>query len=388
MMTALNGPAKTPFLYLAGAGLIMAIALATSKKAHNVIKTSVDLSRQNEGDEMFGNSKIARVLVRASNNAGRFFSDAIPDKVKAWVAKRFDTREIHLEHGAAFDEVRATVSLVIASLLIALGTSLTLPLSTTYVTFMVAMGTSLADKAWGRESAVYRVTGVVSVIGGWFVTAAAAFSICFVLTLIHYYGGFVGVGLMVALATYILIRTNIRYRRRKEDEQKDKIFNGDDAVHRQGRDPETVAGACHEKPGGFHELRQYDLHSNHGRIHQGKSGHAAPREGIDDPQAGELENLRRKELIGLRKLDPSVAMEKNTWFHLGRNSARYSVLHAKNRGRLRGTGRQQFLDPLPGANQGVHSAPRHRPFPHPPCRKILERDAYEEVEEVHREEPS
>ncbi|MDI9551375.1 MAG: inorganic phosphate transporter [Bacteroidales bacterium] len=387
MMTALNGPAKTPFLYLAGAGLIMAIALATSKKAHNVIKTSVDLSRQNEGDEMFGNSKIARVLVRASNNAGRFFSDAIPDKVKAWVAKRFDTREIHLEHGAAFDEVRATVSLVIASLLIALGTSLTLPLSTTYVTFMVAMGTSLADKAWGRESAVYRVTGVVSVIGGWFVTAAAAFSICFVLTLIHYYGGFVGVGLMVALATYILIRTNIRYRRRKEDEQKDKIFNemmlstDKDEILKllQEHVTKSQADFMNYVNTTFIQITDGFIKENLGMLHRAKESMIRKR--------GELKNLRRKELIGLRKLDPSVAMEKNTWFHLGRNSCE-DILYCMRRiedaceeqvdNNFSTLSQEQIKEFIPLRDTVLFLTRR--------AEKILERDAYEEVEEVRREE--
>lgn len=386
MMTALNGPAKTPFLYLAGAGLVMVIALTTSKKAQNVIKTSVDLSRQNEGEEMFGSSKIARVLVRASNNAGHFFSDAIPDKVKAWVAKRFDTSEIHLENGAAFDEVRATVSLVIASLLIALGTSLKLPLSTTYVTFMVAMGTSLADKAWGRESAVYRVTGVVSVIGGWFVTAGAAFSICFVVALINYFGGFIGVGLMVALATYILIRTNIRYRKRKEEEESDTIFNemmrstDKDEILKlmQKHVTQSQADFMNYVNTTYAQITDGFIKENLSMLVRAKETMIRKR--------GELKNSRRKEMIGFRKVDPSVAMEKNTWFHLGRNSCE-EILYCLRRiedpceeqvdNNFQTLSQEQVKEFIPLRDTVLFLIRR--------TEKILERDSYEEVEEVRRE---
>ena len=219
MMSSLEGPAKSPMIFLVAAGAVMVFSLATSKKAHNVIKTSVDLSRQSEGDEMFGSSKIARVLVRFSNNTANFFQDVVPDNVKAWCEKRFNTDEARLPEGAAFDEVRATVNLVVAGLLIALGTSLKLPLSTTYVTFMVAMGSSLADRAWGRESAVYRVTGVVSVIGGWFITAGAAFILCFLVAMLMHVGGFVAACIMMALAIFLLIRSNIRYKKKAEEEK-------------------------------------------------------------------------------------------------------------------------------------------------------------------------
>ena len=176
LMTSLNGPAKTPFIYLLIAGIIMVVALFTSKKAHNVIKTSVDLSRQDEGEEMFGSSAVARSIVRSTMTASQNIAKVIPNSVKVWADKRFCKDVMVMENGAAFDLVRASVNLVLAGLLIALGTSLKLPLSTTYVTFMVAMGTSLADRAWGRETAVYRITGVLSVIGGWFITAGAAFT--------------------------------------------------------------------------------------------------------------------------------------------------------------------------------------------------------------------
>ena len=219
LMTSLLGPAKTPWYFLFGSGAVMVIALATSKKAHNVIKTSVDLSRQDEGEENFGSTPIARTLVRFSLTMANGISKIVPEGTKRWMDSRFRKDEAILADGAAFDLVRASVNLVLAGLLIALGTSLKLPLSTTYVTFMVAMGTSLADRAWGRDSAVFRITGVLSVIGGWFITAGAAFTICFFVALIIYYGGTAAIVLLIALAVFMLIRSQVMYKKRKEKEK-------------------------------------------------------------------------------------------------------------------------------------------------------------------------
>lgn len=219
LMTSLLGPAKTPWYFLFGSGAVMVIALATSKKAHNVIKTSVDLSRQDEGEENFGSTPIARTLVRFSLTLANGISKITPEGAKRWMDTRFRKDEAILADGAAFDLVRASVNLVLAGLLIALGTSLKLPLSTTYVTFMVAMGTSLADRAWGRDSAVFRITGVLSVIGGWFITAGAAFTICFFVALVIYYGGTTAIVVLIALAVFMLIRSQVMYKKRKEKEK-------------------------------------------------------------------------------------------------------------------------------------------------------------------------
>ena len=224
LMGALNEPAKTPFIFLFLSGVIMVISLITSKKAQNVIKTSVDLSRQDDGNEMFGSSAIARSLVRSMTTLGNNISKIIPEKVKVWLDSRFNKDEAILANGAAFDLVRASVNLVLAGLLIALGTSLKLPLSTTYVAFMVAMGSSLADRAWGRESAVFRVTGVLSVIGGWFITAGAAFIICFFVTMIMYFGGMTAMVIMIGVAAFILIRSNNKYRKKMKSEKQDDVF--------------------------------------------------------------------------------------------------------------------------------------------------------------------
>ena len=178
MMDSLMASAKTPVVFLIAAGLVMVYALATSKKAQNVIKTSVDLARQEEGDEMFGSSGLARLIVRRATNFNDFMVRNIPAGMRNWINSRFNKDDVILENGAAFDMVRASVNLVLSGLLIIIGTTMKLPLSTTYVTFIVAMGTSLADRAWSRESAVYRITGVLSVIGGWFITAFTAFTMC------------------------------------------------------------------------------------------------------------------------------------------------------------------------------------------------------------------
>ena len=213
LMTSLLGPAKTPWYFLIGAGAIMVYALCTSKKAHAVIKTSVDLSRQDEGEETFGSTPIARTIVRFSMTLANGISRITPDSTKKWLDTRFRKDEAIIADGGA------SVNLVLAGLLIALGTSLKLPLSTTYVTFMVAMGTSLADRAWGRDSAVYRITGVLSVIGGWFITAGAAFTICFFVALVLHFGGNISIIALIALAAFILIRSQVMYKKRKAKEQ-------------------------------------------------------------------------------------------------------------------------------------------------------------------------
>ena len=235
LMTSLLDSASTPSIFLIGSGIIMVVALLTSKKAHNVIKTSLDLSRQEAGEESFGTSPIARKLVRMTTNTSSFIVNNIPPKARTWLNARFDKDEVILEHGAAFDLIRASVNLVLASLLIALGTSLKLPLSTTYVTFMVAMGTSLADRAWGRDSAVYRITGVISVIGGWFLTAGAAFLICFTVTMIVYFGGSIAIILLGALAAYMLTHSQISYNKKTKTRKKQLAGTTDGRQQRQAR---------------------------------------------------------------------------------------------------------------------------------------------------------
>ncbi|MDD4637898.1 MAG: inorganic phosphate transporter, partial [Bacteroidales bacterium] len=219
LMTSLNDSANTPWFFLVGAGMIMVVTLVRSKKAQAVVKTSVDLSRQDEGEESFGSTPMARSLVRVGLLFSGNVNKIVPESAKQWIETRFRKEDAILANGAAFDLVRASVNLVLAGSLIALGTSLKLPLSTTYVTFMVAMGTSLADRAWSRDSAVYRITGVLSVIGGWFITAGAAFTFCMILTAVIYYGGAAAIFVMLSVALFMLVRSQIIYKKKNQKEK-------------------------------------------------------------------------------------------------------------------------------------------------------------------------
>ena len=320
MMDSLNGPAHTPVLFLIAAGLIMVISLATSKKAFNVVKTSVDLARQDAGDEMFGSSKMARVLVRFSTNTASALSELVPNGVKRWFAKRFDNENVVLPQSAAFDEIRATVNLVVSSLLIALGTSLTLPLSTTYVTFMVAMGSSLADKAWGRESAVFRITGVISVIGGWFITAGAAFILCFLVALAMSLGGLTMASILIALSIVLLVRSNIKYKKKQAEEKGDVLFN---QMITSEDNAETLRLLTQHIRQGQSQFLDF-VNVNYLNVTEGFISEDLSRlqkaESAMRKERQELKQRRRKEMLGLRRIDPGVAIEKSTWFHLGVNS--------------------------------------------------------------------
>lgn len=215
LMGVLCGSEKSLWWILSLAGVVMALSLALSKKAKNVINTSVSLASQTSSEELFGTSPIARACVRYADSASTAVMNVVPRNLRAFLKGRFNTRKLHLEKSdAAFDLLRAAVNLMLASILISVGTSLKLPLSTTYVTFMVAMGTSLADKAWGRETAVYRITGVFSVIGGWFFTAFAAFVSAFIVTGAIFYGGVPVMFLLFALVVVFIIHSTIRFNKK------------------------------------------------------------------------------------------------------------------------------------------------------------------------------
>ena len=224
LMSGLAGKVPTPTLLLLLAGIVMVATLWFSAKARSVIKTSLDLGRQNDGYERFTSYAASRSLVRTFSKVATSINNALPDNLKQGVIKRFDERpfikkQAHLGFEApAFDMIRAATTLVVASILISIGTALKLPLSTTYVTFMVFMGTSLADGAWGRESAVYRVSGVLSVVGGWFFTAFSAFSVAFVLAIIFYFGGAYSVLPVLIVATVVIFRTH-KYHDERVEEQ-------------------------------------------------------------------------------------------------------------------------------------------------------------------------
>ncbi len=226
-MAVLAQKVHTPTLYLLIAGLIMIITLWLSKKARSVTKTSIDLSKQDVGRERFEASPFSRFIVRQSIKVSNTLKYITPETIQKSINKRFEVPKKENDDNTSFDLIRASVNLVVASILISLATSLKLPLSTTYVTFMVAMGTSLADGAWGRESAVYRVNGVITVISGWFFTAFIAFSVAFLVALTIYYIGFIMVPIYLILSVFVLIKSRSVHKQRTEDE--DDIFVGNGA---------------------------------------------------------------------------------------------------------------------------------------------------------------
>jgi phosphate/sulfate permease len=219
-MSILAGKVKTPTYMLFIAGLIMIATLYFSKKARTVIKTSVDLSRQSEGDERFGTSALSRAIVKGGVQLSETVNQWVPKRVSDYIAKQLEpapeNESIALHERPAFDKLRAATNLIVASVLISIGTSYKLPLSTTYVTVMVAMGSSLAASAWGRESAVYRVSGVMAVIGGWFVTAFVAFTISFVIARLIVWGEIFAIAGLIALAAFLVIRTHYVFRKKEK----------------------------------------------------------------------------------------------------------------------------------------------------------------------------
>lgn len=221
-MQGLTAAVKTPTLLLLLSGGIMVITLWFSSKAKSVVKTSVDLARQDEGDERFEPNFLSRQIVKLSVGAFESFSVLLPASVKKHIDKRFEVPYTYVPKSKvqdmpAFDLVRAAVNLMVASVLISIATSMKLPLSTTYVTFMVAMGTSLADRAWGAESAVYRVAGVLNVIGGWFFTAFSAFTAAAIIAYILHLGGFVALIVLLLIAATLLIRNYIAHNKKTKE---------------------------------------------------------------------------------------------------------------------------------------------------------------------------
>ena len=228
MMGVLGKKVPTPMIFLIGAGTIMVLTLWTSSKAKKVAKTALDLSAQGDKDEKFQPNPVSRALVKAAMGINKGFTIILPKSTIQWIDSRFRTPAIVVKKDMPeFDLVRASVNLLVAAILISIATSMKLPLSTTYVTFMVAMGASLADRAWGRESAVYRIAGVISVIAGWFMTALFAFVIAFTLAILIYKFGFYLALAMFVGELYMLYRSQKKHKQEIADE-KEEIFDFDE----------------------------------------------------------------------------------------------------------------------------------------------------------------
>lgn len=319
VMTSLMESAKTPVYFLIGAGAVMVFALCTSKKARKVLQTSINLSsQQNDENDMFGSSPLARNVVRVTTNLVNAVSKKTPQSVKDWMNERF--RPLEEREDTAFDLVRASVNLVLAGLLIAVGTSMKLPLSTTYVTFMVGMGSSLADRAWGRESAVYRVTGVVSVIGGWFITAGAAFILAALVATIMYYGGLPAMFIMIAIVIYILIHSHISYNKKqkgdKEDNKMQVIMTSQDTnevwdmlkLHTAETLSHTLSFSAETYKRMFEAFSKDDPRPLKGSLSKI----------IDEKNL--MKKMRRAETRGMQRIEQPLAFERSTWYHLCTNS--------------------------------------------------------------------
>ena len=216
-MGQLHEPVVAGWYWLLGAGVVMVLALWFSKESRTVTETEVNLARKGDGVERFASSALSRSIVHGAMNISKALHKHTPEKVKTFIDKRFDHHPI--ENDASFDLIRASVNLTLGALLISLGTSLKLPLSTTYVTFMVAMGSSLADRAWGRESAVYRINGVLTVIAGWLLTALIAFTAAFLVAMFLMWGGKIAIVVMLALVVFLLYRSGKLHAKRKAREE-------------------------------------------------------------------------------------------------------------------------------------------------------------------------
>ena len=319
LMGSLLEPAHTPMIFLILSGATMVFALATSRKARNVINTEVNLTNQNESEASFGTSATGRRLVQIANSFATWLEKVTPLRVRNWIDSRFNKDEAILVKGAAFDQMRAAVNLVVSSLLIALGTSLKLPLSTTFVTFTVAMGTSLMDRAWDRESAVGRVTGMMSVMGGWLLTAVIAFAVCFAIALVMYYGSFIAMILLSLLALFIIIRSNIQFNRKSHEKEKNKtVFE-----QMMSAEPEQVwtllKGQIKDNT-----VKELDYVSNYYTtfIDCFENENLKCLRRNYNTLHGEIEgykSVRRKEILALKRTDPAVSMQAGTWFHLESN---------------------------------------------------------------------
>lgn len=325
-MTMLSSASTNPLFvsmkpwFLIGAGVIMATAISLSKKARKVIYTNNSLAAQKQTEEVFSSSKLARTLVRGVLNFNSTMSAFIPKSFNRWVDSRFNSKETTLPEGATFDLVRASVNLVLAGFLIVVGTSLQLPLSTTYVAFMVGMGTSLADRAWGRETAVYRITGVITVIGGWFVTAGAAFMLSFLIATLNHWGGVIGMVVVMLIIIAVLIRNNKAFKKKEESEDIDVLFR------------QLVKST--DKTETWHLLEEHVVQSQVEFLRVIRSVFNNTTQGVMDENIRQLrqavndinaekrkwKRYRSKEVVGMRRIDYLMAVEKNTWFHLASNN--------------------------------------------------------------------
>lgn len=229
LMGDLAKPAQANIWFLVASGVVMILTLFFSRSAMRVAETQLNLSSQNDEEERFGSSPASRSLVRTALALNSFYKRIMPVSLLERINKRFTPLSEEERGSASYDHIRAVVNLTAASVLICLGTSFQLPLSTTYVVFMVAMGSSLADRAWGRDSAVYRITGVMVVISGWFLTAIVGFSLSFLIGLFLMWGDWIAFVVVLILCGYALCHNLIFKSKKKEEEEVERLQIKEDA---------------------------------------------------------------------------------------------------------------------------------------------------------------
>ena len=305
-MEVLSSKVPTPNLLLFLAGMVMVVTLWISSKAKKVTKTEIDLARQRDTKERFQPNFISRVLVRFSYNVANYTSLIVPKKLRDKINAQFEVPVVEMSSNKAvelpaFDMIRASVNMMVAAILISIATSFKLPLSTTYVTFMVAMGTSLSDRAWGSESAVYRVAGVLNVIGGWFFTAFIAFTAAGIIAFLIHLGGPTAIAILIFAALLILVRNYVSHRKEMEEEK------NSDALTR--AESKSIQGVIDESSGNMSKaskkIKKIYSQSIHGLAKGDLSGLKKNKKAVSK-YSEEIEDLRNDLFYFIKNLDEST----------------------------------------------------------------------------------
>lgn len=306
-MDFLGKKVPTPTLFLFLSGLIMVLTLWFSSKAKAVVKTSLDLSSQGDTRERFQPNFLSRGFVQLAMGMGKLTTYILPASLQAKIDKQFEKPYIPISKKKnydlpSFDMVRAAVNLMIASVLISVATSYKLPLSTTYVTFMVAMGSSLADKAWGSESAVYRVAGVLNVIGGWFFTAFIAFSAAAVVAYLIHLGGATAIAILLIVVFFLMVRNYINHKKQaKEEKAEDRLMRAES---------QSIQGVIHESAGNISNV-----------VKRGNKIYSNTMDGLSRQDIAKLKKSKK----GISKLDNEINELRDNIFYFIKNLDESSI---------------------------------------------------------------
>jgi len=305
-MEVLSTKVPTPNLLLFLAGMVMVVTLWISSKAKKVTKTEIDLARQGDTKERFQPNFISRGLVRFSYNLAKYTSLIVPKKLRDNINAQFEVPVVEMSSKKAvelpaFDMIRASVNMMVAAILISIATSFKLPLSTTYVTFMVAMGTSLSDRAWGSESAVYRVAGVLNVIGGWFFTAFIAFTAAGFIALLIHLGGPTAIAILIFAALLILGRNYVSHRKELEEEKNSDALTRAESKSIQGVIDESRSNMSKASK----KIKKIYSQSIHGLAKGDLSGLKKNRKAVSK-YSEEIDDLRNDLFYFIKNLDEST----------------------------------------------------------------------------------